>query len=265
MKPMKNIVPFPDPESRAAPTPEERYEAENTWGALREQTAKNTLSLLELAAFEPENTLEALISRYGKKSEDESFEARAVRNLELLIAEHVLKSEMTIVEATKLLTKTAGIETGRPKNAGIIQTLEREERRKRENEPDLNVNPDVMYKKLSDIPEALQDDASLAREIEAMEEEHLGPGALEWESMSSALHGLENTQFTNPNLTVSQAIIVLRGRMARDGSGKSGALLQKLEDLTAAHILKRSITIPAAIEFLKNEIAKEPKLKKLKE
>ena len=171
---------------------------------------------------------------------------------------------MAVGEATKLLARTAGIETGKPKDAGVIQTLEGEARRKRENEPDLNTNPDVMYKKLSRIPEGLQDDAALAREIEAMEEEHLGPGALQWELVNSALHGLENTQFTNPNLALSQAIIALRGRAARDGGERSEALLQKLEDLITSRVLKRSMKIPEAIEFLKNEAAKEPKLRKPK-
>lgn len=263
---MKNIAPFSRPESGPTPTPKERYEAEHTWGALREQTAQNTLPLLELAAFPPDDVLETLISRYEDET-DESFEARAVRNLKLLVADRILKSGMTVGEAVRIIERTAGVRMKTSKDMGVEKMMDAEARRKRENIPDLNIDPDVMYEKLSDVPERLRDDVAIAREIEGMEEEHLGKGALKWELLHSALRELEDARatFKNPDLTISQVIIALRGRVDRGNRGKSLQLLQKLEELTDARLLKRSITILQAIEFLKLETAKEPKLRKVKE
>jgi hypothetical protein len=262
---MKNIASFPKPESGTVPTPKERYDAEHTWEVLREQAAQDTLSLLELAAFKPEDTLDALISRYEKET-NESFEARAVQNLKLLVADHVLKFDMTVGKAIKILERTADVKIGKLKDMGVERIMDAELKQKREHIPDLKIDPEAMYEKLANVPEGLRDDMAIAREIETMEED-LGKSALRWELMNSALRGLENIQstFKNSDLAISQAIIALRGRVDRGDRGKSLQLLQKLEDLIALRLLKRSMTIPGAIEFLKHEVAKEPKLLKLKE
>jgi hypothetical protein len=184
-----------------------------------------------------------------------------------MVAEHVLKSEMTIADAVKILERMAGAKMKTSKDMGVEKMMDAEARRKQENIPDLNIDADVVRERLSDIPENLRDDAAIAREIEEMEEEHLGKDAIKWELMHAALHGSEDERatFKNPDLTISQAVIALQGRVNRGDRGKSLQLLQKLEELTAMRLLKRSITIPQAIAFLKLETAKEPKLRKIKE
>ena len=267
-----------NPES--LPTPEEKRTAGWTWEALREQTVQATLPLLEFAAFEPDRTLEDLVATCKESLDEndlrredgeeiaESFEERAVRNIQLLLAEKILKPEMTVEKATAFLQGKVGVEMRPSEDLGVFKTMAAEDRRKRDNIPDLHLAPDVMYRKLSDIPEEFRDDSLVSREIEAMEEEHLGRGAMRWEVMNSVLHGLENTSFRNPNLSLSSVLIVLQGRMAGEilthGESLSGKLLIKLHELIDAHVLGRSMTIPAAIEVLKTEVAKEPKLRKPK-